>query len=70
MQRAELVHMANQIAAYYAAYPQAEAIDGVRSHLQRFWTQAMRRQLAAHPTDPALAPLVRAAIAGLPTDPA
>lgn len=46
MQTADLVRMANQIARYFAGYPDAEAVDGVRGHLQRFWDPVMRRQLA------------------------
>ncbi len=67
MQRDDLVHMLGQIAAYYAAYPEAEAIEGVRSHLLRFWSPTMRSQLAGLRTDPRLHPLARAAILRLTT---
>lgn len=41
-----LVKMANQIAQYFASEPdRALAVQGVRQHLQSFWTPAMRRQL-------------------------
>ncbi|MDM3884752.1 formate dehydrogenase subunit delta [Pseudomonas sp. BCRC 81390] len=42
-----LVKMANQIAHYFDSEPDhALAVQGVRNHLQSFWTPAMRRQLA------------------------
>ena len=41
-----LVKMANQIAHYFDSEPDhAKAVQGVRQHLQNFWTPAMRRQL-------------------------
>jgi formate dehydrogenase subunit delta len=43
----DLVRMANQIAAYFAAYPEAEAIEGVAGHMRDFWDPWMRRHLAA-----------------------
>lgn len=42
-----LVKMANQIAHYFDSEPNRQlAVQGVRQHLQSFWTPAMRRQLA------------------------
>ncbi len=42
----KLVMMANAIAAFFEAEPDREiAIDGVSSHLRRFWDPRMRRQL-------------------------
>jgi formate dehydrogenase subunit delta len=51
-----LVKMANQIAHYFDSEPDPVlAVQGVRQHLQSFWTPAMRRQLgewiAAHGQD-------------------
>ncbi len=41
-----LVKMANQIAHYFDSEPdRGLAVQGVRQHLQSFWTPAMRRQL-------------------------
>jgi formate dehydrogenase subunit delta len=40
-----MVHKANSIAQFFAAYPREEAIEGVAGHLQRFWEPRMRRQL-------------------------
>ena len=41
----KLVHMANQIAQFFAGYPQDEAVAGVADHLKKFWEPRMRRQL-------------------------
>ena len=41
----DLVRMANQIAHFFAPYPEADAVEGVRDHLVKFWTPAMRREL-------------------------
>lgn len=58
-----MVHMANQIALYFAAYPRAEAVAGVADHLRKFWAPAMRRQLLAFNAQggEGLHPLVREA---------
>lgn len=63
MQPEELVRMANQIAHFFAAYPDEEAIDGVRDHLVKFWDPAMRKELLSiagglTPTSRQLDPLV------------
>ncbi|NOG70634.1 formate dehydrogenase subunit delta [Roseicella sp. DB1501] len=42
----KLIRMANQIAAFFRAYPEAEAVAGTREHIQAFWTPGMRRALA------------------------
>ena len=44
-----LVHMANHIGEFFAPYPERkEAVDGVATHLRRYWEPRMRRQLYAH----------------------
>ncbi len=44
-----LVGMVNDIARFYAAEPDHEAaLDGISSHITRFWDPRMRRALAAH----------------------
>ena len=43
-----MVHMANQIALNFAAYPREEAITSVASHLKSFWEPRMRRQLHSY----------------------
>jgi len=43
-----MVHMANQIALFFASYPREEAIAGVTDHLKRFWEPRMRKQILAY----------------------
>lgn len=45
---AELVRMANQIADFFAAYPEDEAVAGIEQHIRDFWTRNMRDEMAAH----------------------
>jgi len=45
MQRDDLVRMVNQICDFFDAYPEDEAIVGVKEHLQKFWDPSMRKQL-------------------------
>jgi formate dehydrogenase subunit delta len=42
-----LVHMANQIASFFSAYPREEAVLGIASHIEQFWERRMRDQFAA-----------------------
>jgi formate dehydrogenase subunit delta len=37
--------MANQIAAFFRAYPEADAVAGVGEHIRAFWTPGMRAAL-------------------------
>ena len=67
MEAETLVRMANQIALFFAPYPEADAIDGVRDHLMKFWDPAMRKELVAIdsaliPTTATLHPLVVRAV--------
>jgi formate dehydrogenase subunit delta len=39
-----MIHMANQIALNFSAYPREEAIKMTASHIQDFWEPRMRRQ--------------------------
>jgi formate dehydrogenase subunit delta len=41
----ELVRMANQIAHYFAGYPEEVCVAGVRRHIEKFWTPDMRALL-------------------------
>ena len=42
----KLVKMANEIAAFFEAEPErAVMLEGVASHLKRFWDPRMRREL-------------------------
>ena len=45
MENADLVRMANQITAFFAPYPKAEALDGIAKHIHAFWDPRMRNQL-------------------------
>ena len=45
MQGADLVRMSTQIAEFFAAYPDDEAVPGVAEHLRSFWAPTMREQL-------------------------
>jgi formate dehydrogenase subunit delta len=47
MQGDELVRMANQIAQFFSAYPEEDAVEGVRDHLDKFWPPSMRKELVA-----------------------
>ena len=46
MESARLVHMANQIAAFFKAYPEGEAVTATAAHIRQFWDPRMRKQLA------------------------
>ena len=46
MENRDMIRMANQIAAYFEAYPRTEALDGIAAHIRNFWTPRMRT--AAH----------------------
>lgn len=48
METGRLVHMANQIAAFFKAYPEAEAIAATENHLRQFWDPRMRTELSRH----------------------
>jgi formate dehydrogenase subunit delta len=66
MDPANLIHMANRIGEFFAAQPdRVEALEGVATHLQKFWAPRMRRQLFdlidAGKAE-ALLPLVREAV--------
>lgn len=40
-----MVHLVNQIALFFQAYPHDEAVAGVADHIKRFWPPRMRDQL-------------------------
>jgi formate dehydrogenase subunit delta len=65
MENRDLIRMANQIAAFFEAYPRTEALDGIAHHVRSFWNPGMRKQLAEYIDAGAedLSPLVTAAIA-------
>ncbi|MHB2167897.1 formate dehydrogenase subunit delta [Alsobacter sp. R-9] len=43
-----MVHMANQIAAFFRSYPHDTAVEGIAGHIRQFWARPMREQLFAH----------------------
>jgi formate dehydrogenase subunit delta len=45
MNTENMIHMANQIALFFASYPQDEAVAGVADHITKFWEPRMRKQL-------------------------
>ncbi len=63
-----LVTMANQIAAFFSAYPHDEAVEGTLDHIQSFWDPRMKKQiLELQPEEgrPELSPIAADAIARL-----
>ena len=45
MENDRMIHKANQIAAFFDAYPHNKAVAGVAEHIRKFWTPPMRDQL-------------------------
>lgn len=45
MKDQDMVRMANQIATYFAAYPQDEGLKEVHGHIVSFWEPRMRARL-------------------------
>lgn len=44
-----LVRMANDIGNFFKAEPDhAQAVDGVVTHIKRFWDPRMRKEIVAH----------------------
>jgi len=44
-----LVRMANRIGDFFESMPdRAEAIDGIATHIKKFWEPRMRRHILAH----------------------
>ncbi|MGA2803383.1 MAG: formate dehydrogenase subunit delta [Acidimicrobiales bacterium] len=64
MVRADLVRMANQIAANFRHHPEAQAAAEVADHIRMFWPPLMRRELLDNVHNGGFDPLVVAA-AGL-----
>jgi formate dehydrogenase subunit delta len=48
MKSDRLVRMANQIAAYFSAYPHEEAVSGITDHLKHFWEPRMLTGIKDH----------------------
>jgi formate dehydrogenase subunit delta len=48
MEIGHLVNMANQIGAFFRVEPdRTAALEGIASHLKRFWDPRMRKQIVA-----------------------
>lgn len=43
----KLLHMAGQIADFWRAYPQDQAVEGIATHINKFWTPRMRADFLA-----------------------
>jgi formate dehydrogenase subunit delta len=44
-----LVNMINKIETFYRSEPvQADAVEGIRNHVRRFWEPRMRKAIIAH----------------------
>ncbi|MDP2731552.1 MAG: formate dehydrogenase subunit delta [Hoeflea sp.] len=41
----KLIYQANQIATFFASQPEAEQIEGVADHINKFWDPRMRAKL-------------------------
>ena len=59
-----LVRMANQIADFFRAQPDEDALAGTADHIRRFWDPRMRAKMAEHLAagGEGLSPLARAAV--------
>lgn len=60
-----LVNLANRIGQFFEAMPDhAEALEGIATHIHKFWEPRMRRGLLAHLDEggEGLLPLVRESI--------
>lgn len=66
----KMIHMANQIAAFFHTQPGEDGAGKVAAHIADFWEARMRRQLLAHVDagGEGLDPLVMAAAARLRTE--
>ena len=48
MEAEQMVHLANQIALFFASYPKEEAVAGIADHLRKFWEPRMRQQIVQY----------------------
>jgi len=66
----DLVRMINQIADFFVAYPEEDAVSGVAEHLHKFWDPTMRAQMLSERGTCAdrLSPLARAALERLASE--
>lgn len=64
MDEQKMVHRANQVAAFFEAYPHERAARGVEEHFRKFWEPRIRDQLSRH-SGAGLHPLVQEAVTRL-----
>lgn len=67
MDEQKMIHRANQVAAFFEAYPRERAVQGIEEHFRKFWEQRIRIQLVAYTGDD-LHPLVQEAVRRLGQD--
>jgi formate dehydrogenase subunit delta len=48
MKTKDMVRMANQIADFFRAYPEEQAVAETAKHLKSFWEPRMRKMLIEH----------------------
>jgi formate dehydrogenase subunit delta len=48
METKDMVRMANQIADFFKAYPEDQAVTETAKHLKNFWEPRMRKMLIEH----------------------
>jgi formate dehydrogenase subunit delta len=48
MEHLDIIRMANQIASFFKAYPEEEAVKETAKHLKQFWEPRMRKLLDEH----------------------
>jgi len=60
----KLVYMANQIGKFFVSQGEKEAVEGVATHIRKFWEPRMRNKIFAHidAGGAGLDPLVRKAL--------
>ncbi len=48
MDNFDVVRMANQICTFFKSYSEAEAIEGISDHINKFWDPRMRKSFFNH----------------------
>lgn len=44
----KLIHMANQIGKFFATQGKKSEVDGISTHIRKFWDPRMRKLIMAH----------------------
>jgi formate dehydrogenase subunit delta len=47
-QLGKLIYMANQIGKFFMTQGEAGAVEGIATHLKKFWDPRMRKAIVAH----------------------